>query len=193
MVNLEFTMIFNPAELSDVSLIEQERRSDERGSFARVFCEREFAAAGLCTRFVQQNASVSTTKGTLRGMHYQLGADSEVKLIRCLRGAIFDVLIDLREGSPTFMKWQGFELSDANGRLLYAPRGFAHGFLTLTDNVEVSYLVSAFYAPQAEGGVRWDEPAFAIDWPFAPVVVSARDQAWPDMQIENPPFRYGAV
>lgn len=186
-------MFFRPTALTDVSLIELEKRGDERGSFARVFCEREFAEAGLETRFVQHNVSLSATRGTLRGMHFQRGADAEVKVIRCLHGAIYDVLVDLRAGSPTFMKWQGFELAAGDGRQLYAPRGFAHGFITLTDNAEVSYLISNFYAPQSEGGVRWDDPAFAIDWPFAPVVMNARDQAWPDFQGEAAPFRYGAT
>lgn len=166
--------------LADARLIELERRGDERGFFARTFCEREFAAAGLETRFVQQNMSTSAHKGTLRGMHMQRAPHAEVKLIRCLRGAIHDVIIDVRPESPTFRKWQGFELSAANMNQLYVPRGFAHGFITLTDDVEVSYLVSAHYAPEAEAGIRHDDPAFGIDWPLEPAVMSDKDRAWPD-------------
>ena len=175
-------MIFHPTTLPGAMRIALEKRGDERGFFARTFCEREFAAQGLETRFVQQNASRSAQKGTLRGMHFQKGADAEVKLIRCVSGAILDVIIDLRPESPTFKKWQAFELNDANNEMLYVPRGFAHGFLTLTDNIEVTYLVSAFYAPDAESGVRWNDPAFAITWPFAPTILSPRDAAWPDFQ-----------
>jgi dTDP-4-dehydrorhamnose 3,5-epimerase len=173
-------MIFHPTTLPGAMRIALEKRGDERGFFARTFCEREFAAQGLETRFVQQNASRSAQRGTLRGMHFQKGADAEVKLIRCVSGAILDVIIDLRPESPTFKKWQAFELNDANNEMLYVPRGFAHGFLTLTDNIEVTYLVSAFYAPDAESGVRWNDPAFAIAWPFAPTILSPRDAAWPD-------------
>ena len=175
-------MIFHPTTLPGAMRIALEKRGDERGFFARTFCEREFAAQGLETRFVQQNASRSAQRGTLRGMHFQKGADAEVKLIRCVSGAILDVIIDLRPESPTFKKWEAFELNDANNEMLYVPRGFAHGFLTLTDNIEVTYLVSAFYAPDAESGVRWNDPAFAITWPFAPTILSPRDAAWPDFQ-----------
>jgi len=178
-------MKFHKTSLQDARRIELEKRGDERGFFARTFCEREFAAQGLETHFVQQNASRSVQKGTLRGMHFQTGADAEVKLIRCLIGAILDVIIDLRPESASYKKWEGFELSEANCDMLYVPRGFAHGFMTLSDNVEVQYLVSAFYAPPAEGGVRWDDPSFAIAWPFAPVVISARDAAWPDFEGQD--------
>jgi dTDP-4-dehydrorhamnose 3,5-epimerase len=177
---IEVAMIFHETSLVDAKLIDLTKRGDERGFFARTFCEKEFAAQGLETRFVQQNASSSAQKGTLRGMHFQRGDDAEVKLIRCLRGAILDVIIDIRPQSPTFKKWEGFELNDKTHQMLYVPRGFAHGFITLTDDVEVTYLVSAFYAPSAEGGVRWDDPAFAIDWPMVPKVMTDKDRTWPD-------------
>ncbi len=173
-------MIFHATTLKDATLIDLEKRGDERGFFSRTFCEREFAAHGLETRFVQQNASRSALKGTLRGMHYQRGEDAEAKLVRCLRGKILDVIIDLRPDSPSYRKWEAFELDDVSCRMLYAPRGFAHGFLTLTDDVEVTYLVSSFYAPGAEAGVRWNDPAFGIAWPLDPVVMSDKDKAWPD-------------
>ena len=173
-------MLFHKTTLQDAVLIDLEKRGDDRGFFARTFCEREFAAQGLETRFVQQNASSSAHKGTLRGMHFQRGDDAEVKLIRCLRGTILDVIIDIRPESSTYKHWEGFELSDQTHRMLYVPRGFAHGFITLTDDVEVTYLVSAFYAPGAEGGLRWNDPAFAITWPMEPTVMSDKDKAWPD-------------
>lgn len=173
-------MRFTPTRLQDAALIALEPRTDERGMFARTFCKHEFAAAGLETEFVQQNMSVSKRKGTLRGMHFQRPPFSEVKLVRCLRGAIHDVIIDIRPESPTFRQWQGFDLSEDNQLTLYVPRGFAHGFVTLTDEATVTYLVSAPYSPQAEGGVRWNDPAFAIAWPIEPVTMSDKDRAWPD-------------
>lgn len=173
-------MLFHATTLKDATLIDLEKRGDERGFFARTFCEREFAAHGLETQFVQQNASYSAQRGTLRGMHFQKGEDAEVKVIRCVRGAILDVIIDLRTDSPSYRRWEGFELTEENNRLLYVPKGFAHGFITLTDHVEVTYLVSAFYVPGAEGGVRWNDPAFAIAWPAEPTVISAKDAVWPD-------------
>lgn len=173
-------MQFLATSLQDAMVIEPSRRGDARGWFARTFCRQAFAEHGLETDFPQQNASVSTRKGTLRGMHFQRGAHAEVKLIRCVRGAILDVIIDLRPDSSTFKRWQGFELSQDNSRQLYAPRGFAHGFQTLTEDVEVSYLVSASYAPMAEGGVRWNDPAFGIRWPLPPTEMSDKDKLWPD-------------
>lgn len=176
-------MIFNATDLEGVVLIAPEKRGDDRGFFARMFCADEFAAQGLETRFVQQNMSRSTHRGTLRGMHFQRAPHAEVKLIRCVVGAVYDVLVDLRRDSPTFRKWQGFELNDANNHTLYAPQGVAHGFMTLADDVEMTYLHSAAYAPSAEGGVRWDDPAFAIAWPMAPTVMADKDKAWPDFTI----------
>jgi dTDP-4-dehydrorhamnose 3,5-epimerase len=172
-------MIFHDTELKDARLIEIEPRGDARGMFARTFCSSEFATAGLETVFVQQNTSVSAEKGTIRGMHFQRPPYQEVKLIRCLRGAILDVIVDLRRDSPTFLKHQGFELTANNRRMLYVPKGFAHSFQTLTDDIEVSYLVSAPYTPDAEGGVRYNDPHLGIEWPLPVSVISDKDANWP--------------
>src|ERR1700722_11571526 len=159
-------MIFHQTPLAGASIVELERRGDERGFFARFFCEREFGTANCETRFVQINNSLSAKKGTLRGLHYQLAPSAEVKVIRCLRGALFDVIVDLRPNSPTFGKSFGAELTAENRLMLYVPRGFAHGLVTLEDNTEVLYLVSEFYAPESERGLRWNDPQFEIDWPL---------------------------
>ena len=179
-------MIFNTTDLKDATLIELKPFGDERGIFARTYCEKEFAEAGLPTRYVQQNMSTSAAKGTVRGMHFQRAPDREGKLIRCVRGAILDVIIDLRPESPTYLKHQGFELSEGNKHQLYAPPGFAHGFQTLTDDVEVTYLVTSAYAPAAEGGVRYDDPLFAIQWPVAVATISEKDASWPLVDANNP-------
>lgn len=173
-------MKFHKTPLEGARVIELEKRGDDRGFFARYFCEREFAADGLETRFVQINNSLSSKKGTLRGMHYQLPPSPEVKVVRCVRGSLWDAIVDLRPDSPTFMKWFGAELSAENRLMMYVPRGFAHGLLTLTDDVEAIYLVSAFYDPQAERGLRWNDPAIGIEWPIAPVEISPKDAKWPD-------------
>jgi len=173
-------MIFHPTPLKGAHLVEPEKRGDDRGFFARFFCEREFAAAGLTSHFVQINNSLTAKKGTLRGLHYQLPPTAEVKLMRCLRGAIYDVIVDLRPDSPTYRKWFGAELSESNRLMMYAPRGFAHAVLTLRDDTEILYPVSAFYAPEHERGLRYNDPAFSIDWPIAPVEISPKDAAWPD-------------
>lgn len=180
-------MIFHKTTLESARLIDLELRGDERGAFARTFCSKEFEAEGLDTNFVQQNMSVSALKGTLRGMHRQAEPHAETKLIRCLRGAIYDVIVDLRPDSATYLKWEGFELTAQNRKQLYAPSGFAHGFYTLTDDVEVSYLVSNCYAPDAEIGSRHDDPAFGIIWPSEVVVMSEKDRSWPDYKIESRP------
>lgn len=161
-------------------IIDLEKRGDDRGFFARVFCEREFGELGLCTHFVQVNNSLSGERGTLRGMHYQLGQDSETKVVRCIRGALWDCIVDLRPESPTFAKWFGVELSAENRRMLYVPKGFAHGFITLEDATEAFYFVDAFYAPKAERGLRYNDPKFLIQWPIEPCVVSDKDGNWPD-------------
>jgi len=173
-------MQFLNTDLADARLIDLEPVGDARGSFMRTFCEREFAAAGLETRFVQHSTSTNAQKGTLRGMHFQRAPHGETKVVTCLKGAMLDVIIDLRPASPTFKRWQGFELSAANRRRLYVPEGFAHGFQTLTDDVEVAYLISAFYEPSAGTGVRWNDPAFGIAWPLPITVMSDKDRAWPD-------------
>ena len=173
-------MQFHETPLAGAYLIDLERRGDERGFFARAFCAKEFAAHGLATHFVQVNNSLSATKGTLRGMHYQLAPKAETKLVRCIRGALFDVILDLRRGSPTFGRSFGAELTADNRRMMYVPRGFAHGFVTLVDDTEVLYFVDAFYAPERERGVRWNDPRFGIGWPIPPAVLSEKDQKLPD-------------
>jgi dTDP-4-dehydrorhamnose 3,5-epimerase len=177
-------MKFHPTPLPGAFVIELERRGDSRGFFARAFCEQDFAQAGLEGRFVQVNDALSQSKGTLRGMHYQLGASAEVKVVRCIRGALFDVILDLRPDSPTFGQWYGAELNDENRLMMYAPRGFAHGLMTLTNETEAFYLVSNFYDPQMERGVRWNDPRFGIAWPVAPTEISPKDAAWPDFDAQ---------
>jgi dTDP-4-dehydrorhamnose 3,5-epimerase len=174
-------MKFNKTPLVGAYTIDLEKRGDDRGFFARMFCEREFAEAGLETHFVQVNNSLTGKKGTLRGLHYQLPPAAEVKVVRCVRGALWDVIVDIRAGSPTFGKWFGVELTAENRRMMYVPRGFAHAFVTLTDDVEAIYLVSAFYSPENERGVRWNDPAVGIDWPVEPIEISEKDGKWPDL------------
>lgn len=175
-------MKISSTDLADARVIELDPKGDDRGFFMRTFCEETFAGWGLETRFVQHNASRSRLKGTLRGMHFQRFPHTEVKVVRCVRGAVFDVIIDLRRSSATYGRWRGFELSDTNHKVLYVPAGFAHGFQTLVDDTEVTYLVSNAYAPHAEVGVRWDDPRFCIDWPLAPTVQSDRDTRWADFR-----------
>jgi dTDP-4-dehydrorhamnose 3,5-epimerase len=173
-------MIFTETPLRGAYVIDLEKRGDERGFFARAYCEREFAGHQLATRFVQMNNSLSAQKGTLRGMHYQLAPKAETKLVRCVRGALYDVIIDLRKESPTFGKSYGAELTAENRRMMYVPKGFAHGLVTLTDDAEALYLVDEFYAPEQERGIRWNDPRFGIEWPIQPVVVSDKDRAHRD-------------
>ena len=170
-------MIFSETPLKGAYLLDLEKRGDDRGFFARAFCERELADHGLVTRFVQINNSLSAAKGTLRGMHYQLPPKAEVKLVRCIRGALYDVILDLRSDSPTFGRSFGAELTAENRRMMYVPRGFAHGMLTLEDNGEALYLVSEFYAPRYERGIRWNDPKFQIEWPLQPAVISDKDSS----------------
>jgi dTDP-4-dehydrorhamnose 3,5-epimerase len=147
---------------------------------ARSWCKQELEAHGLNANVVQANVSYNKVKGTLRGMHFQKAPHQETKLVRCTRGAIYDVIIDLRPDSPTYKQWIGVELSESNYRMLFVPEDFAHGFITLEDNTEVTYQVTQYYTPGAEGGIRWNDPAFHIAWPIQPVVVSGKDQAHPD-------------
>jgi dTDP-4-dehydrorhamnose 3,5-epimerase len=177
-------MIFTEAPLSGAYLIEPEKRSDERGFFARIFCEKEFSEQHLASRFVQANNSLAQTKGTLRGMHYQLQPAAEVKLVRCIRGALYDVILDLRDGSPTFGKHFGIELTGENRKMLYVPKGFSHGFITLEDDTETLYFVDEFYSPERERGIRWNDPRFGIQWPLEPVVISEKDSSHPDFDPE---------
>jgi dTDP-4-dehydrorhamnose 3,5-epimerase len=172
---------FTPASLDGAYIVELEPYEDERGSFARVWCRDELAAQGLNPELAQCSISRNRRAGTLRGLHYQATPHQEAKLVRCTRGAIFDVIVDLREGSPTLGRWISVELGADAGTALYVPEGFAHGFQTLTDDAEVLYMISEPYAPEASTGVRWDDPAFGIEWPAAKVrTMSERDRAWPD-------------
>ena len=173
-------MQFIPGTLYGVWIVGLEPAVDDRGHFARTFCVREFGGLGLETRFVQHSLSLTRKVGSLRGMHFQMAPHTEVKLVRCVRGAMHDVLIDLRPDSPTYMKWEAFELTPENGRQLYVPAGLAHGFQTLAPDTEAHYLISEFYAPTAASGVRHDDPAFNIAWPLAVAEISDRDRAWPD-------------
>lgn len=177
-------MLFKPTPLLGAYIVELERRGDDRGFFARFFCENEFRDAGLETRFVQVNNSLTAKKGTLRGLHYQLPPAAEVKAVRCVRGALYDVIVDIRAGSPTFGQWFGAELTAENRTMMYVPRGFAHGFVTLTDDTEAFYLVSSFYSPENERGIRWSDPALAIHWPVEPAEISDKDRNWPDLDPE---------
>jgi len=173
-------MIFRETGLDGAFVLEMEPHADERGFFARAWCRREFEAKGLDTSIAQTSVSFNTAKGTLRGMHFQLPPHDEVKLVRCTAGAIWDVIIDLRPASPSYLRWEGFELTRENRRQLYIPKGFAHGFQTLADATEVHYQISEFYAPGASSGFRHDDPAFAIRWPLPVAVISERDRTWPD-------------
>jgi dTDP-4-dehydrorhamnose 3,5-epimerase len=172
-------MIFTELALQGAWLIAPEPFTDERGSFARTFCAEEFARHSLDTIYPQHSLSTSKKRGTLRGLHFQLPPHDEVKVVRCVAGAIYDVVVDIRMGSPTYRKWVGVELSADNGHQIYVPRGFAHGHMTLTDNASVLYLISAPYAPGAAAGVRYDDPAIGVKWPMMPIVVSERDKSWP--------------
>ena len=172
---------FHKTSLEGAYRIELDKRGDDRGFFARVFCENEFGAAGLETRFAQINNSLTLKKGALRGLHYQLPPAAEVKVVRAIRGAIWDVIVDLRAGSPTYLGWFGAELTEDNRSMMYVPRGFAHGFITLADNVEAFYLNSNAYSPEAERGLRWNDPAIGIDWPAEPREMSHKDRNWPDL------------
>ena len=170
-------MIFTPTPLEGSYVIDLQPYSDERGWFARFYCKNEFHEIGHHKDWVQLNQSVSYQKGTLRGMHFQVPPFREVKMVRCIAGAVFDVIIDIRQGSDTFLQWFGVELSAANRKMLYIPEGFAHGFQTLTDNCELIYHHTEFYTPGAEGGIRYNDPAVNIKWPLPVTVISARDEA----------------
>ena len=172
-------MIFTESSLAGAYLVDLERLSDERGFFARSYCAEEFAARGLGPELRQCSVSHNSRKGTLRGLHYQCAPHEEHKLVRCTAGAVFDVIVDIRAASPTYRRWFGAELSCANRRSLFIPPGFAHGFVSLTDDAEVYYMISVAHAPQFSHGLRWNDPAFAIAWPLAPTVISARDAAYP--------------
>ena len=168
---------FTETPLAGAYIVELEKRSDDRGFFARCFCVREFAALGLDSGIVQINNSLSSTAGTLRGIHFQLPPKAETKMVRCLKGSFYDVIVDLRPESPTFLKWFGITLSAENRLMLYVPKRFGHGFLTLEKNTETLYFVTEFYAPKYERGIRWDDPRVGIDWPITPTEISPRDRS----------------
>ncbi len=176
-------MRFLTTRLQDVRLIELDPARDQRGYFARTFCAREFAAAGLSTAFVQGSVSHTSKTGTIRGMHFQRAPHEEDKLIRCLAGAIYDVLIDIRPASPTYMQWEAYELKAGDGLQLYVPCGFAHGFQTLSPDTEIFYQMTEYYAAEAADGVRYNDAAFNISWRLPVTEISAKDIGWPDSSI----------
>lgn len=173
-------MIFTETNLKGAFIIDVKRLEDERGFFGRSWCKNEMEEHGLNANVVQANVSFNHKKGTLRGMHFQFSPYQETKLIRCTKGAIFDVIVDLRKDSPTYKQWIGVELTEDNFRMLFVPEDFAHGFITLYDNTAVTYQVTQFYTPGAEGGIRWDDPAIGIQWPIPIEVISAKDKNHPN-------------
>jgi dTDP-4-dehydrorhamnose 3,5-epimerase len=175
-------MIFRPLEVSGASLVEPEPIPDERGFFARMWCQREFEEHGLRGRIAQCSQSFNKRKGTLRGLHYQVAPHAEVKVVLCTKGAIYDVILDLRPASPTFKKHAAVMLTSENRRMTYVPEGCAHGFQTLEDGTEVFYLISEFYRPDHARGVRWNDPAFDIPWPPGEKILNERDRGYPDFQ-----------
>jgi len=174
-------MKFTECPLRGAWIIDLSPIGDDRGFFARTFCAREFEKRQMNAGFVQANFSVAASAGTIRGLHYQVDPAPEAKLMRCTKGAIFDVIVDMREGSATRGQWFGIELTPENRTALYVPEYFAHGFLTLKDDTEVHYMVTGFYTPEAERGVGFDDPAVGIEWPVPPTVVSDKDRAWPSI------------
>ena len=172
-------MLIEPTPLFGAHVLRIEPRIDERGFFARTWCAHELEKHGLVARIVQSNTSFNELTGTLRGMHYQLHPFEEVKIVRCTKGAIFDVIVDIRPSSPTYTNWFGIELTETNRDSLYVPKGFVHGFITLQDKTEVVYLMSDFYVPGSERGYRHDDPAFSISWPIPVRDMSAKDRNWP--------------
>lgn len=173
-------MIFTPTDLAGAWIVDLEPYEDDRGMFARTWCAREFAEHGFPTAFVQSSISRSRLRGTLRGMHWQAEPHAEDKLVRCTRGSLRDVIVDLRPGSPTRLRHVAVDLDGESGRALFVPKGFAHGFQTLEDDVEVLYLMTEFYEPSAGRGARWDDPAFAIRWPIPDPILHPRDASYPD-------------
>jgi len=174
-------MLFSEVPLADAWVIDIEPVGDQRGFFSRVWCKREFEKLGLKTDLAQANVAFNEKKGTLRGMHFQCAPYQEVKVVRCTRGAIYDVIVDIRKNSATYGKWYGVELTQENSRMLYVPEGFAHGYQTLVDKSEIFYMVSEYYTPGSEGGLRWDDPRFGIEWPEeAHRLISDKDKNWLD-------------
>ncbi|HWY79887.1 MAG TPA: dTDP-4-dehydrorhamnose 3,5-epimerase [Candidatus Sulfotelmatobacter sp.] len=172
-------MIITPTDLKDLYVIKREPRTDERGFFVRVFAKEELAKMGIDFDIVHINQALSVQKGTLRGLHSQLAPKQEIKFIHCIKGKVFDVAVDMREDSPTYQKWFGVELSEDNNTMICIPKGFAHGYQSLTDNSVLEYLVSEYYAPEYEKGFRWNDPKLDITWPVANPILSPKDQNWP--------------
>lgn len=178
-------MIFRGTDLAGAFLVELDRREDERGYFARSFCVKEFAAHGLPTAVIQCNVSFNHLCGTVRGMHFQRAPLAEAKLVRCTRGAIYDVIVDLRQESPTYCRWYGAELTEENGSALFIPEGFAHGFQTLAESSEVFYQMFTGYSAEHADGVRWDDPAFGISWPLPVSAIAERDRTFPLLKAKG--------
>lgn len=176
-------MIFKETPLKGAFIIELEKMGDDRGFFSRTWCQKEFQTQGLNTKIVQCNLTYSANTGTLRGLHYQNAPHEEAKTVSCIRGKIYDVIVDLRPDSQSYLQWMGFELSSNNRKMIYIPENFAHGYLTLADYTEVFYQVSQFYDPGSEGGIRWNDPSINIKWPeVSNIIVSEKDKTWPDFQ-----------
>ena len=179
-------MIFTRTRLEGALLIDIERREDERGFFARTWCRKELAARGLDSELAQESVSYNGSRGTVRGLHFQRAPHEETKIVRCTGGAVFDVIVDLRPDSSSYLQWQGFELTPETKRAVYIPKGFAHGFQTLSEHSEVTYQISVFYAPDAAGGYRYDDAAFGIVWPLPVSIISKRDLCWPNFKVDTP-------
>ena len=178
-------MIFTETRLKDAFLIQIEKREDERGYFGRTYCRNEFAKQNITFEVAQSNLSFNKKRGTLRGMHMQMAPNNEAKLVQCVSGSIYDVIIDMRKDSPAYGKWTGAELSDENGMMMYIPKGFAHGFITLADDTRMLYQMSQYYTPGAEKAFRWNDPFFQIEWPIQPQVMSDKDKKNPLFQPDS--------
>jgi dTDP-4-dehydrorhamnose 3,5-epimerase len=183
-------MIFKETPLSGAFVVEPERKEDHRGFFARVWCEQELRDRGLKPTIVQSNLGFSHRKGTLRGLHFQESPHSEVKLVRCTLGAMFDVVVDLRRESPTYKRWFGIELTQENRKMIYVPEGFAQGYITLEDNTEMCYHTSQSFNPKSASGVRYNDPEFGIQWPVPISVISDQDKSWPDYANRSEHLRF---
>ena len=177
-------MIFASTRLEDALLIDIEPKEDERGFFARTWCRQELATRGLDAEIAQESVSYNRFRGTVRGLHFQRPPHEETKIVRCARGAIFDVIVDLRPYSQSYLQWQGFELTAENRRAVYIPKGFAHGFQTLAEQSEITYQISTFNTPESAGGYRYDDAAFRITWPIAVTMISERDLRWPRLKVD---------
>jgi dTDP-4-dehydrorhamnose 3,5-epimerase len=182
-------MIFVDTNLKGAFVIELERRDDDRGFFARTFCQREFAAHGLTASIAQTSVASNRAKGTIRGMHFQYPPDAEIKLVRCTRGAVLDIIVDLRPESRTYLRHVAVELTEDNGRALYVPERFAHGYQVLRDNSETTYQIDKFHAPERAAGLRYDDPILGLNWPLPVTAISARDRTWPGLDDSEPELR----